>query len=343
MATKVIIRGIGKAGRLFLKHSLDIEDVVYVDAIADDAAYENIDNLAYLLKYDTVHGVSNHQISASKDERAVIVDGRKIPVIRYNDIPTSSVTGVSIIVDFTGNLSYDTAQTIVNIGYKVIANNFFDERDIPDIPVIATTNLSSITSSMNIISTNPDIESVAQVVKQINANFRMLSATLTFIKSATSAMSVDDTFVASGTYDAGRGCFENMIVTDNIAGMQFGKIIPELKNVKIAGSTIRVPSVSGFIAQIDATCNKLARADDLNYCIRDLSSQTKTLVCCDDPISPTDTRSLFAPAFISSKTRSMMNAPSTGQSIIRAYVFYHPENVSVEISTEIIRKLALLQ
>ena len=214
MAIKVIIRGIGKAGRLFLKHSLDIEDV-YVDAIADDAAYD-IDNLAYLLKYDTVHGVSNHQISASSNE--IIIDGRKIPVIRYNDIPTSSVTGVSIIVDFTGNLSYDTAQTLVNIGYKVIANNFFDEKNIPDIPVITTANISSITSSMNIISTNPDIESVAQVIQQIYANFIISSATLTFIKSATSAMSVDDTFVASGTYDAGRGCFENMIVTENMAG-----------------------------------------------------------------------------------------------------------------------------
>ena len=217
MATKVIIRGIGKAGRLFLKHSIEMTDVD-VDAIADDAACEHVDNLAYLLKYDTVHGVSNHQISASPNE--IIIDGRKIPVIRYDDIPTSSVSGVKIIVDFTGNLSYDTAQTLVNIGYKVIANNFFDEKNIPDIPVITTANLSSITSSMNIISTNPDLESVAQVVQRINANFIISSATLTFIKSATSAMSVDDTFVASGTYDAGRGCFENMIVTENIAGRQ---------------------------------------------------------------------------------------------------------------------------
>ena len=215
--TKVIIRGIGKAGRLFLKHSFDIDDV-YVDAIADDAAYEDVNNLAYLLKYDTVHGVSNHQISASSDERVIMVDGRKIPVIRYNDIPTSSVSGVSIIVDFTGNLPYATAQDLADIGYKVIANNFLRRNNDNDIPVITTANISSITSGMNIISTNPDIESVAQVIQQIHANFIISSATLTFIKSATSAMSVDDTFVASGTYDAGRGCFENMIVTENIAG-----------------------------------------------------------------------------------------------------------------------------
>ena len=221
--TKVIIRGIGKAGRLFLKHSLDIEDVDVV-AIADDAAYEDINNLAYLLKYDTVHGVSNYQISASSDEKIIIIAGRKIPVIRYNDLLTSSASEVSIIVDFTGHLSYATAQDLANVGYKVIANNFLrrnNDNDISvDIPVITTANLSSITSSMNIISTNPDLESVAQVVQQINANFIISSATLTFIKSATSAMSVDDTFVASGTYDAGRGCFENMIVTENIAGRQ---------------------------------------------------------------------------------------------------------------------------
>ena len=226
--TKVIIRGIGKAGRLFLKHSLDIEDV-YVDAIADDAAYEDVDNLAYLLKYDTVHGVSNHQISASKDERVIIANGRGIPVIRYNDIPASSATGVSIIVDFTGNLSYATAQDLANAGYIVIANNIFDEKDIPHIPVITTSNMSLITSTQyNIISTNPDIESVAQVVQQIYNRFGISSAMLTFIKSATSAMSVDDTFVASGTYDAGRGCFENMIVTANSASKQLGKVIPEL-------------------------------------------------------------------------------------------------------------------
>ena len=226
-ATKVIIRGIGKAGRLFLKHSLDIEDVDVV-AIADDAAYEDINNLAYLLKYDTVHGVSNYQISASSDEKIIIIAGRKIQVIRYNDILTSSASEVSIIVDFTGNLSYVTAQDLADVGYKVIANNFLRRNNNDDIPVITTANMSLITPSMNIISTNPDLESVAQVVKQIHDSFRISSAMLTFIKSATSAMSVDDTFVASGPYDAGRGCFENMIVTANSAGKQLGKVIPDL-------------------------------------------------------------------------------------------------------------------
>ena len=225
--TKVIIRGIGKAGRLFLKHSLDIDDVDVV-AIADDAAYEDVDNLAYLLKYDTVHDVSNHQISASKDEMVIIVDGRKIPVIRYNDIPTSSVSEVNILVDFTGNLSYATARDLADVGYKVIANNFLRRNNDNDIPVITTANMSLITPSMNIISTNPDLESVAKVVQQIYNRFGISSAMLTFIKSATSAMSVDDTFVASGTYDAGRGCFENMIVTANSASKQLGKVIREL-------------------------------------------------------------------------------------------------------------------
>ena len=331
MATKVIIRGVGKAGRLFLKHSLDIEDVDVV-AIADDAAYGDVDNLVYLLKYDTVHGVSNHQISALNGD--LVVDGRKVKVVGYNNIPTPDEYGASVIIDFTGNMQYATAQVLVNAGYKVIANNFLSENTIP---VITTTNLSSITSSMNIISTNPDIESVAQAVQQINSSFSISNAMLTFIKSATSAMSVDDTFVASGTYDAGRGCFENMIVTANNVGKQLGKVIPAL-NGKIVGNTIRVPSISGFIAQIDATCDKQATTNDINSSIKEgISSQT--LAYCDDPISPTDTRSLFAPAFVSSKTMSINVANS---SMIRAYVFYHPENVSVEVSTEIIRRLALL-
>ena len=104
-----------------------------------------------------------------------------------------------------------------------------------------------------------------------------------------------------------------------------------------------MPSVSGFIAQIDVTLMSLTTENlsaAVNSFIKEISSQTKTLVCCDDPISPTDTRSLFAPAFISSKTRSINTRNS---SMIRAYVFYYPENVSVEISTEIIRKLASLQ
>ncbi len=335
MATKVIIRGIGKAGRLFLKHSLDIDDVDVV-AIADDAAYGDINNLAYLLKYDTVHGVFNHSISVSNNK--LVVDERELQVVGYDNIPTPDECGASVIVDFTGNLSDETAQNLVNAGYKVIANNFFDDNNIP---VITTANISLITSRMNIISTNPDIESIAQVVQQIHNDYQISNAMLTFIKSATSAMSVDDAFVASGTYDAGRGCFENMIVTANNVGKQFGKVIPEL-NGTINGNTIRVPSVSGFIAQIDATLRTSTTEDitnAINSSIKGISSQT--LAYCDDPISPTDTRSLFAPAFVSSKTMSI-NAANTNSSIIRAYVFYHPENVSVEISTEIIRKLASL-
>ena len=101
-----------------------------------------------------------------------------------------------------------------------------------------------------------------------------------------------------------------------------------------------MPSISGFIAQIDAMLMSSPGAEIINDSIKKISS--RTLVCCDDPISPTDTRSLFAPAFISSKTRSMIDH-NTGNSIIRAYVFYHPENVSVEMSTEIVRMLASLQ
>ena len=160
MATaKVIVRGVGKAGRLFLKHSVEMTDIEVV-AIADDAAYGDINNLVYLLKYDTVHGASNHSISALTNE--IMIDGRKIRVVGYNNIPTSAVSGASIVVDFTGNLSSNTAQALVNAGYKVIANNFFEKNNA--IPVITTANLSLITSSMNIISTNPDIESVAQVI-----------------------------------------------------------------------------------------------------------------------------------------------------------------------------------
>ena len=79
-------------------------------------------------------------------------------------------------------------------------------------------------------------------------------------------------------------------------------------------------------------------AEIINDSIKKISS--RTLAYCDDPISPTDTRSLFAPAFVSSKTVAMT---IDNKSMMRAYVFYHPENVSVEISTEIIRTLASLQ
>ena len=98
-----------------------------------------------------------------------------------------------------------------------------------------------------------------------------------------------------------------------------------------------MPSISGFIAQIDAALMMTPGAEIINDFIKKISS--RTLVCCDDPISPTDTRSLFAPAFVSSKTMSINVSNS---SMIRAYVFYHPENVSVEVSTEIIRRLASL-
>ena len=96
---------------------------------------------------------------------------------------------------------------------------------------------------------------------------------LTFIKSATSAMSVDDTFVASGPYDAGRGCFENMIVTANNIGKQLGKVIPDLDG-RITGNTIRVPSISGFIAQIDATLRSSPGAEIINDSIKKITSRT---------------------------------------------------------------------
>jgi len=293
MATKVIVRGVGKAGRLFLKHSFDIADVEVV-AVADDAAYGDINNLAYLLKYDTVHGAFNHTVSVRNNN--LIIDGQTVQVIGYNDIPTFGDTNAHIVVDFTGNMSPDTAQDWVDAGYKVIANNFFNDNAIP---VITTVNLLTITPDMNIITTNPDLESVAQVLKKLNDDYVISNAMLTFIKSATSAMSVDDTFVASGTYDAGRGCFENMVVTANVAGEQVGKVVPEL-NGKITGDTVRVPSVSGFMAQIDATCDMSTTVDSINSSIKSIASQT--LAYYEDPISPTDTRGLFAPAFVSSKT-----------------------------------------
>jgi len=259
---KVGINGFGRIGRLVFK-AMTERDNIEVVGINDliDAEY-----MAYMLKYDSVHGRFSGEVSVSGND--LIVNGNKIRItaerdpknLKWNEI------GAEYIVESTGLfLTKETAQAHIDAGAKKVILSAPSKDDTP--MFVMGVNHKSLTNDIKILSNaSCTTNCLAPLAKVVHDNFGIVEGLMTTVHATTATQkTVDGPSVKD--WRGGRSALNNIIPSSTGAAKAVGKVIPSL-NGKLTGMSFRVPTADVSVVDLTVRLEKEASYDDICKAIK---------------------------------------------------------------------------
>jgi len=259
MSIKVGINGFGRIGRLVFRAGLERSDIEFV-GINDP--FMTPDYMAYMLRYDTVHGQYKGEVSYTDD--AIIVNGKTIKFFAEKDpanIPWGAA-GAEYVVEATGIfLAKDTAQAHINAGAKKVVMTGPSKDDTP--MFVMGVNNTSYDPSMNFVSNaSCTTNCLAPIAKVLNDKWGIADGLMTTVHATTATQKTVDG-PSSKDWRGGRAASGNIIPSSTGAAKAVGKVIPEL-NGKLTGMSMRVPTLD--VSVVDLTVNLKTPATYAEIC-----------------------------------------------------------------------------
>ena len=262
---KVGINGFGRIGRLVFRAMSERENIEVV-GINDliDAEY-----MAYMLKYDSVHGTFKGEVSVEGNN--LVVNGKKIRVTAEKD-PNNlkwNEVGAEYIVESTGLfLSQDTAQAHINAGAKKVILSAPSKDDTP--MFVMGVNHKELTDDIKIFSNaSCTTNCLAPLAKVIHDNFGILEGLMTTVHATTATQKTVDGPSAKD-WRGGRAALNNIIPSSTGAAKAVGKVIPSL-NGKLTGMSFRVPTVDVSVVDLTVRLEKPTSYDEIAAAIKKAS------------------------------------------------------------------------
>ena len=258
MSIKVGINGFGRIGRMVFRASVNHPEIEIV-GINDLCP---ADYLAYMLKYDTMHGKCAAEIGHT--ENAIIVNGKEIPVSAERnaaDIPWGKLEA-EYVVESTGMfLTKDKAQAPIDAGAKKVIMSAPSKDDTP--MFVCGVNLDAYTSDMTFVSNaSCTTNCLAPIAKVLHENFGIKEGLMTTVHSVTATQKTVDG-PSQKDWRGGRAACGNIIPSSTGAAKAVGVVIPEL-NGKLTGISMRVPTLD--VSVVDLTVNLEKPASKADIC-----------------------------------------------------------------------------
>jgi glyceraldehyde 3-phosphate dehydrogenase len=243
---KVGINGFGRIGRLVFRAAINNPqvEIVGINDLID------VDYMAYMLKYDSTHGIFKGDIAI--DGGHLVVNGKKIRVTAEKD-PANlkwDEVGAEYVVESTGLfLTIDTAAKHIAAGAKRVIMSAPAKDDTPTF--VMGVNHQKYTADMTIVSNaSCTTNCLAPIAKVLNDNFGILEGLMTTVHAVTATQKTVDGPSAKD-WRGGRGAYQNIIPSSTGAAKAVGLVIPELKG-KLTGMSFRVPTPD--VSVVDLTC-----------------------------------------------------------------------------------------
>ena len=247
MSIKIGINGFGRIGNLTFQAALEKGDV---EVVAINDPFITADYMAYMVKYDTVHGQFKGEVK--EENGKLIVNGKEIKV--YNEMDPVNIPwgkdGVDYVLECSGVFTtLEKAEAHIKAGAKKVIISA-PSKDAP--MFVMGVNNDKYDSSMNIISNaSCTTNCLAPLAKVINDNFGIKDGLMTTVHSTTATQKTVDG-ASKKDWRGGRAAAANIIPSSTGAAKAVGKVIPEL-NGKLTGMSFRVPTVD--VSVVDLTCN----------------------------------------------------------------------------------------
>jgi glyceraldehyde 3-phosphate dehydrogenase len=250
MTIKIGINGFGRIGRMVFRAAIANHQDIQVVAIND---LLEPDYLAYMLRYDSVHG--RFKGSVEVNGQTLIVNGRPIRLTAEKD-PSAlkwGEVGADIVVESTGLfLSKDTAEKHLQAGAKKVIMSAPSKDDTP--MFVFGVNDSSYAGQAIISNASCTTNCLAPIAKVLNDNFGIKRGLMTTVHAATATQKTVDG-PSNKDWRGGRGILENIIPSSTGAAKAVGVVIPEL-NKKLTGMAFRVPTSDVSVVDLTVELNR---------------------------------------------------------------------------------------
>lgn len=290
MAVRVGINGFGRIGRMVFRavHNefKDIEIVAINDLL-------EADYLAYMLKYDSVHGRFNGDVSA-KDGN-LVVDGKTIRLTAERD-PANlkwNEVDVDIVIESTGFfLTEETCQKHIEAGAKKVVQSAPSKDATP--MFVYGVNHNNYAGQAIVSAASCTTNCLAPVAKVLNDNWGLKRGLMTTVHAATATQKTVDGPSAKD-WRGGRGILENIIPSSTGAAKAVGVVLPEL-NGKLTGMAFRVPTSDVSVVDLTVELDKPASYEDICKAMKAASEgeMKGTLAYTDEMVVSTDFRDVGA-------------------------------------------------
>jgi len=262
---KVGINGFGRIGRLVFRASLlrdDIEVVAINDLI-------EVDYMAYMLKYDSVHGKFEGTVSA--EDGMLVVNGRKIRVTAEKEpaLINWGAVGADYVVESTGRfLTKELSEGHIKAGAKYVVMSAPSKDDTP--MFVTGVNLNTYKKGTQFVSNaSCTTNCLAPLAKVLNDNFGIEMGLMTTVHAATSTQKTVDG-PSNKDWRGGRSALGNIIPSSTGAAKAVGKVIPEL-NGKLTGMSFRVPTMDVSVVDLTVSLKKGATYDEICAAVKKAS------------------------------------------------------------------------
>ncbi|NDW18037.1 type I glyceraldehyde-3-phosphate dehydrogenase [Dysgonomonas sp. 216] len=262
---KVGINGFGRIGRLVFRAAQGRKDIqiVGINDLID------VEYMAYMLKYDTVHGRFDGTVEI-KDGK-LVVNGNAIRVTAEKnpaDLKWSDV-GAEYVVESTGLfLSKDKAQGHIDAGAKYVVMSAPSKDDTPMFVCGVNTN-SYVKGTQMVSNASCTTNCLAPIAKVLNDKFGITDGLMTTVHATTATQKTVDGPSAKD-WRGGRAAAGNIIPSSTGAAKAVGKVIPEL-NGKLTGMSMRVPTLDVSVVDLTVNLAKPAKYDEICKAMKDAS------------------------------------------------------------------------
>ena len=264
---KIGINGFGRIGRLVFRAACNNADTVEVVGINDLVP---VDYMAYMLKYDTMHGRFNGTVDFDAEKSLLIVNGKAIRVTAEKD-PANlkwNEVGAEYIVESTGLfLTKEKAEAHIAAGAKYVVMSAPSKDDTP--MFVCGVNSDTYAGQQIVSNASCTTNCLAPLAKVINDNFGLIEGLMTTVHATTATQKTVDG-PSMKDWRGGRAASGNIIPSSTGAAKAVGKVIPEL-NGKLTGMSMRVPTLDVSVVDLTVNLAKPATYEEICAAMKEAS------------------------------------------------------------------------
>lgn len=288
---KVAINGAGRIGRAFLKLA---ENNPQIEVVAINDLGE-IDNIAYLLKYDTAYGVAQFSVTVKPDKKALIINNREVEFLSEknpSDLPWKYLN-IDVVVESSGAFTtFKKAKAHIDAGAKrvvISAPSKDDPTDETQATVLLGINEEKLKTCIVSSNASCTTNAGAPLIQILHEKIGIEKAVLNTTHGYTASQSIVDG-PNKKDWKEGRAAAQNIIPTSTGAAIAVTKAVPDLVG-KFDGISMRVPIVAGSIADVTFIAKRNTTVEEVNSILKEASLDPRwadIFTVTEDPIVSSD-------------------------------------------------------